>query len=148
MLVSEKSFKTFEDLEVWRTAREFRGRVYALSKRLPDHEKYNLISQMRRAALSLTNNIAEGHGRFHYQENIQFLRQSRGSLEELIDDLTLCADEGYFAQEEIAEARQAASHVRILLNGYIRYLKEKKASNVNTLREPPAAYGEDDDDDL
>ncbi len=50
-------------------------------------------------------------------------------------------------REEIAEARQAAGRVRILLNGYIRYLKEKKAGDVNTLREPPAAYGEDDDDD-
>jgi len=145
--VSEKAFKTFEDLEVWRTARELRSKIYALTRGLPEREKYNLISQMRRAALSLTNNIAEGHGRFHYQENIQLLRQSRGSLEELIDDLSLCADEGYFPQEEIAEVRQAASHVRILLNGYIRYLKEKKAGDVNTLHELPATYGEDDDDD-
>jgi len=145
--VSDKAFGTFEDLEVWWVAREFRGRVYALSKRLPEHEKYNLVSQMRRAALSLTNNIAEGHGRCHYQENIQFLRQSRGSLEELIDDLTLCADEEYIPQPEIAEVRQQAAHVRILLNGYIRYLKERKAGNVSTLREQPTAFGEDDGDD-
>jgi four helix bundle protein len=58
-------------------------------KKLPTEEKYNVISQMRRAALSVTNNIAEGHGRYHFQENIQFLRQSRGSLDELLDDLTL-----------------------------------------------------------
>ena len=78
------TFKTFHDLEVWQVAREFRGRMYAFAKKLPDHEKFNLVSQMRRAALPLTNNIAEGHGRYHFQENIQYLRQSRGSLEELL----------------------------------------------------------------
>jgi four helix bundle protein len=50
---------------------------------------------MRRASLSLTNCIAEGHGRFHYQENIQYLRQSRGSLSELLDDINTCMDESY-----------------------------------------------------
>jgi four helix bundle protein len=50
---------------------------------------------MRRAALSVTNNIAEGHGRWHYQENIQFCRISRGSVDELIDDFNICEDEGY-----------------------------------------------------
>jgi four helix bundle protein len=145
--VSDKPFRTFEDLEVWRIAREFRGRIYAFSKRLPEDEKYNLVSQMRRAALSLTSNIVEGHGRFHYQENIQFLRQARGSLEELIDDLTLCADEQYLPEAELAEARQAASRVRILLNGYIRYLRERKAGDASSLREQAATYGEDDPND-
>lgn len=66
--------------------------IYALVEELPTEEKRNLQIQMRRTALSLTNNIAEGHGRFHYEENIQFLRQSRGSLEELIDDLITCSE--------------------------------------------------------
>ncbi|HJZ12851.1 MAG TPA: four helix bundle protein, partial [Acidobacteriota bacterium] len=54
-----------------------------------------IAGQIRRAAVSLTNNIAEGHGRFHYQENIQFLRHSRGSLTELLDDVNTCIDEEY-----------------------------------------------------
>ena len=70
-------YKTFEDLEVYKAAREFRKKIYRLAKELPEYEKYSLAGQMRRASLSLTNCIAEGHGRFHYQENIQFLRQSR-----------------------------------------------------------------------
>ena len=82
-------FKTFEDLQVYEAGREFRKRIYGLVKQMPPKEEYNLAIQMRRAALSLTNNIAEGHGRYHYQENMQFLRQSRGSLEEIIDDLNL-----------------------------------------------------------
>ena len=60
--------------------------MYRVAKRVPDIEKFGLASQMRRAALSLTNNIAEGHGRFHYLDQIKFTLQSRGSLEELIDD--------------------------------------------------------------
>lgn len=73
-------YKTFEDLEAYKLARAFRKQIFGLIRMLPDEEKYNLVNQMRRAATSLTNNIAEGHGRFHYQENIQFCRQARGSL--------------------------------------------------------------------
>ena len=50
---------------------------------------------MRRASVSISNNIAEGHGRWHHQENIQFCRISRGSVEEIIDDINVCIDEGY-----------------------------------------------------
>ena len=63
--------------------------MYALTRRLPDSEKYDLASQIRRAAVSLTNNIAEGHGRFHYPDQIRFILHSRGSLEELVDDLNI-----------------------------------------------------------
>jgi len=65
-------YGTFEDLEIYKSAREFRKKIYSLAKQLPEYVKYNLASQMRRAAVSLTNGIAEGHGRFHYQENVQF----------------------------------------------------------------------------
>lgn len=91
----------FEDLEVYKIAREFRKKIYKLAKELPEEEKYNLSSQMRRAAVSMTNCIAEGHGRYHYQEEIQFLRQSRGSAEELIDDLNVCLDENYIEKERL-----------------------------------------------
>lgn len=75
--------KSFEDLHCWQVGRELRNEVKVLIKRFPDHEKYELVSQMRRASRSVTHNIAEGYGRFHYQENIQFCRISRGSLHEL-----------------------------------------------------------------
>lgn len=63
--------------------RELRNEEKILIKGFLDHEKYELVSQMRRASRSVTHNIAEGYGRFHYQENIQFCRISRGSLHEL-----------------------------------------------------------------
>ena len=73
-----KPYQTFEDLEVYQVAREFRKAMYRLAKRLPNEEKFGLISQIRRAAVSLTNNIAEGHGRFYFIEHIRFMLQSRG----------------------------------------------------------------------
>jgi len=67
-----KRYQTFEALETYQTAREFRKAMYRVAKRLPEEEKFALASQIRRAAVSLTNNIAEGHGRFHYLEQIKF----------------------------------------------------------------------------
>jgi four helix bundle protein len=118
----------FEDLEVYRKARESRKKIFALIKRLPADEKFNLVSQMRRAATSLTNNIAEGHGRFHYQENIQFLRQARGSLEELMDDLNICIDEQYFPEAEMNELKSQGYDLLRRMNGYIAYLRNREAS--------------------
>jgi len=144
--VSQETFKTFQDLDVWKAARELRMRIYAATKQLPDHEKYNAVSQMRRAALSLTNNIAEGHGRFHYQENIQFLRQARGSLEKLLDDVTLCADERYLSETEVKAVENEIGRVRALLNAYIRYLKQRQETMPAVLRETAGAYITDDQD--
>ena len=120
------NFKTFEDLDVYKMAREFRKKIYKLSKELPEEEKYSLITQIRRAAISLTNNIAEGHGRFHYQENIQFLRQSRGSLEELIDDINICIDQKYTDENRLADLKEEGYGLLKKINGYIKYLRKCK----------------------
>src|SRR3990172_2913338 len=122
---------SFEDLEVYRQARVFRKKMYKLARRLPPEEKYNLVGQMRRAALSLTNNIAEGHGRFHYQENIQFLRHSRGSLTELLDDLNTCIDEEYADVEELNGLKREGFELMRRINGYIAYLKRRKQEETN-----------------
>ena len=137
-MVSDKTYRGFEELEVWREARKLRQTVYALTKTLPADEKYVLVPQIRRAALSVTNNIAEGHGRFHYQENAQFLRLARGSLEEVLDDATLCEDERYISPEIAGQLRTQIACTERLLNGYIRYLlNQKGAAGV---REAPAEY--------
>ena len=86
-------FKTFEDLEVYRLAREFRKLMYGVNRKVPSFEGFGLASQIRRAAVSLTNNIAEGHGRWHFLDHIKFILQARGSLQDLLDDLNVCEDE-------------------------------------------------------
>ncbi len=117
---------SFEDLEVCKAARDFRKKIYQLIKRLPAEEKHDLVGQMRRAATSLTNNIAEGHGRFHYQENIQFLRQARGSLEELLDDLNIYLDETYIPETEIDILKKEGFELLHQINGYVAYLRKRK----------------------
>jgi four helix bundle protein len=124
--MSKKTVSTFEDLEVYQVARQFRKEMYRFAKGLPEIEKFGLASQIRRAALSLTNNIAEGHGRYHYLDQIKFTLQARGSLEELIDDLNVCGDEQYLPAQEIASLKEESWRVRQLIDGYVRYLREQK----------------------
>ena len=141
---------TFEDLEVYQVAREFRKTMYRVTRGLPDIEKFGLASQIRRAAVSLTNNIAEGHGRFHFLEQIKFTLHSRGSLEELIDDLNVCDDEQYLPVEEIASLKQRGWRLRQLIDGYIRYLRAQKNSGPSSsVRETALTYddAEEFDDD-
>lgn len=116
----------FENLDVYKRAREFRKNIYKLARTLPAEERFNLASQMRRAAVSVTNNIAEGHGRFHFQESIQFFRHSRGSMQELMDDLNICLDENYEAEEHILAMKAEAIEILRMLNGYINFLKRSK----------------------
>ncbi len=121
----ESSFG-FEDLEVYQAARAFRNRVYKLVSMLPVAEKFALAEQMRRAAISVTNNIAEGYGRFNWQDTSRFCRLSRGSLMELVDDINVCVDQDYADEDHLANLKSDAERTLQLLNGYIRYLQGRK----------------------
>ena len=125
--MDKKVIHSFEDLEVYKSARKLSDHVSQLIKKLPVVEEYNLKGQMRRAKLSMTNNIAEGFGRYHYQENIQFCRQSRGSICELIDDFIECYAEGYADESETDQLKSEAYHLIKGLNGYIASIKRLKA---------------------
>ena len=81
---------------------------------------------MIRASRSITANIAEGYGRFHYQENIQFCRQAKGSLYELVDHVIVAYDEQYIKEEEMDSYKNAIYAVIKKLNGYIKYLQKCK----------------------
>lgn len=135
-----RSFCSFEDLEVYRPARESRKALYEVARQLPVCEKYGLAGQIRRAAVSLTNNLAEGHGRFHFLDQIGFTLTARGSLEELIDDLNVCLDEKYLAAERVAELKSSAWQVLRLLNGYLRYLRDSRAGGSLQLHELPPTW--------
>src|SRR6185436_15961048 len=102
--------------------------MYAVSRQLPDFEKYDLGRQIRRASVSLTNNIAEGHGRFHYPDQIRFFLHTRGSLEELVDDLNVCLDKTYLPEEGVAKLKRQANGVLMLINGYLRYLRSRSST--------------------
>ena len=118
---------TFEDLEVWKQARSLRQQLTRFARGLPGEERFRLGDQIIRAARSVTANLAEGYGRYHYQEGIQFCRQARGSLFELVDHLTVALDEEYIGNDAFSELRQRLFETIRLLNGYIKYLRERKA---------------------
>ncbi|MBC8316834.1 MAG: four helix bundle protein [Desulfobulbaceae bacterium] len=119
-------FGDFRDLDVWKQCRGIRLKIFKETRNLPTHEKYDLVSQMVRASRSATACIAEGYGRYHYQETIQFCRQSRGSLYELIDHLTAAEDSGYFTENTVKDMVLEIKKTIKILNGYIRYLQQQK----------------------
>jgi four helix bundle protein len=116
----------FRDLDVWQACKEIRKDVWFLCKTFPGEEKYRLSDQMIRASRSSTACIAEGYGRFHYQETIQFCRQARGSLYELIDHLHTGAECGYIGAEKAEELIHRIKNAIRMLNGYVKYLKQRK----------------------
>ncbi len=124
--MSDQLGSDFRDLDVWKKCRDIRIMIWKLCKRFPAEEKFRLADQMIRASRSSTANIAEGYGRFHFQENIQFCRQSRGSLFELIDHLLVAEECEYIDSEEREELIEHIISAIRLLNGYIKYLKSRK----------------------
>ena len=124
--------KSFEELECWKACTELRRFTIQLIKKFPLEEKYVLVSQIRRAARSTTNNIAEGYGRFHFKENAQFCRQSRGSIYELKDHMIISLDEDYISVEEYNHFIELYNKALIILNGYINYLVKSVDKPINT----------------
>jgi four helix bundle protein len=126
------TYNHFYDLPVYKTCRDFRKRISSIVKDyFPKAEDYHLKSQIISSSRSITANIAEGFGRFHHQENIQFCRQSRGSLDETLEHIITAYDEGYKAKSMLIEVNRDYKGCLKQLNGYIKYLKtaKEKASN-------------------
>ena len=121
-------FKSFEELEVWKKSREFRMQIGTLAKSFPKEEKYRLADQIIRSSRSVPANIAEGFGRFHHQENIQFCRIARGSLYETLEHLICAFDENYISKDAFQGFRNQYNDILKLLNGYIAYLKKSKST--------------------
>ncbi len=120
-------YKSFTQLDVYKECRKFRKLISETVKSFfPEKEKYLLTHQIMDAARSITANIAEGHGRFYYQDSIKFCRYSRGSLEETLEHLIAAFDEGYISKEKLKELKNQYDNCLRLINGYIRYLEKSK----------------------
>lgn len=118
--------KSFEDLLIWQEARQLRNDVYTLISGFPLEEKYRLNNQIIRSSRSVGNNIAEGYGRFHYQEFIQFCRHARGSLQETKDHLICALDCNYIDNETLSSYNLKIDSLNKKINGFIKYLKTQK----------------------
>lgn len=126
----ENRITTFESLECWKAGVELRKEISNLVKTFPSDEKYRLVDQMIRCSRSVTNNIAEGYGRFHYLDNAKFCRNSRGSLMELLDHLLIAQESEYITIEQLEEYRLKINKNNALINGYIRYLLKAKSESI------------------
>lgn len=116
----------FTELDAWKEARILKLNIIGIVKSFPVEEKYSLISQIKRSSRSVTANIAEGYGRFNYQETIQFIRQARGSLTETYDHLFTAFDELYITEEIFKALELQYIKVLKLINGYIAFLQKSK----------------------
>ncbi len=133
-----KEINSFEDLEAWQQARKIQRTIKKITKKFPKIEQYRLTDQMIRSSRSVGRNIAEGYGRYHYQENIQFCRISRGSLSELKNDLITALDEGFIDHRILEELKNEIEVNNRLINGYIKYLR--KAKHGDTVNDDKIAY--------
>jgi len=117
----------FEKLVVWQKAHALMLFVHReVVPSLPPEEKWDLANQIRRSSKSIKANIAEGHGRFYFRDNMRFCYNARGSLAETENHLVDARDLGYISSETYACARGLTLEVYRLLNGYIKYLKSQK----------------------
>ncbi|MEK7546779.1 MAG: four helix bundle protein [Patescibacteria group bacterium] len=124
MEYSISKIKSFTDLEVWRESHKLVLMIYGLTKSFPREETFGLISQLRRAAVSITSNIAEGFSRHSAKEKIQFYSISHGSLTELQNQILIARDIKYINSEDFDNLSKQSIVVHKLLNAFIKKTRE------------------------
>ena len=118
-----EEIKSHKDLEVWKKSVELVTNVYEISSEFPKEERYCMTNQIRRAAISIPSNIAEGAGRFHNKEFIQFLYISLGSCSELETQLLICSNLNYIDSSSLNSLISKIFVIRRMLLGLIKSLK-------------------------
>ncbi len=125
------TYHHFYELPVYKTCREFKNNISLIAKKsFPKKEEFHLKAQVLDSSRSITANIAEGFGRFHYQENIQFCRQARGSLDETLEHMITAYDESYISKETMKEVNIEYKECLKQINSYIKYLKVIKSTQT------------------
>lgn len=141
----ETSELGIQSLQVWQRSITLAKRICAeVLPMMPEDEKWSLSLQLKRAAQSILANIAEGYGRYYYQESIRFCYIARGSLEETFSHLVLSKELGYMSKEIFTPISDEITEIHRMLNGYIAYLKRTKrgkdepGANHVTREDPPS----------
>jgi four helix bundle protein len=122
--MNESSHQSFTELEVWKKARVFKKEIFDLVKSFPLEEKYRLADQSIRSSRSVNSDIAEGHGRFTYKDQLHFCIQARGSLSETYNHLIDAFDCNYLQLEQLKIFKAKIDEIERLLNGYISFLRK------------------------
>lgn len=119
---------SYKDLDVWKQARVLVKVIYQLTSKFPRDEQYGLVNQLRRAAVSVPSNIAEGCGRNHKKDSTQFFYISRGSLYEIETQLIVSTDLQLISEDELKRVLEHVTRCTMLINGFINYF-QKHADN-------------------
>jgi len=120
----EKKIKSFTDLNTWKEGHKLILMIYKTTESFPDREGFGLTSQMRRCAVSITSNVAEGFGRKGKKEKIQFYYISLGSITELQNQLLIARDIGYLDSKEFKKIANQTVTVQKITNGLIKSIKK------------------------
>ena len=121
--MSEK-YQSFTELDVWKKARILKNELKHLAESFPKEEKYRLTDQIIRSSRSINSNIAEGHGRYTYKDQLHFCIQARGSVSETLNHLIDAIDCNYISEQQFEYFKEIISEVERLLNGYISFLRK------------------------
>jgi len=122
-----KEYRDFDDLDVYQLSFELANWIYDLTIDFPEEEKYGVISQLRRAATSIGANLAEGYGRYHYKENVQFCRNARGSLCELKHFMLFSLKRDYITEDILEDFLQRYKDLQVKINNYIKSIGKRQS---------------------
>lgn len=122
--MGQEPLASYRDLVVWQKAMDLVVEVYELSRKLPDDERFGLTSQMRRAAVSIPANVAEGYGRTHRGEYLHHVSMANGSLKELETHLIIAGRLSYFSKEDVRAVWERAQEIGKMLRGLMSSLAQ------------------------
>jgi four helix bundle protein len=119
-----EKIRSFRDLDAWKEGHRLVIEIYKATKNFPKEEMFGLSNQLRRSAVSITSNIAEGFSRKSLKEKIQFYSMAKASNTELQNQLLIARDVGYLSKEKFKEVEEQSIRVNKLISGLIRYCKK------------------------
>jgi four helix bundle protein len=119
-----EKIRSFRDLDAWKEGHKLVIEIYKMTKNFPKEEVFGLCNQLRRAAVSITSNIAEGFSRNSLKEKVQFYSMAKASNTELQNQLLIAKDVGYLSQQKFKELEEQSIRVNKLISGLIRYCKK------------------------
>ena len=125
--------QSFRELQVWQKAMQLTVAIYQLTRSFPREELYGLTGQLRRAAVSVPSNIAEGHGRLSNREFTQFMSVARGSVCELQTQLEIARSLGFGTLKAIEEAERLSHEVGKMIFAFLGSLKSQPARTLSTV---------------
>jgi four helix bundle protein len=133
--------ESYQELEVWKQTKDLVKHIYELTKGFPKEEQFGLTNQLRRAAVSIPSNIAEGCGRNHFKDSLQLFFIARGSLYEVETQLVIAFDLKYVSPDDLETSTTLIKSCKRLLNGFINYFqKQADQSKSSTVNEALAEY--------